>query len=297
MRVALSDEQGAEMRRALAESLAAGLEVLVGGGTAVDAVVAAVVVLEDCPVLNAGRGSVLRSNGEVQLDASVMDGRDRGVGAVAAVRGLRNPVCAAREVLYHSRHVLLVGAGAEAFARERGLETEPPEYFVTEARRRQLESARRADETRLDHDSAVGGTVGAVALDAEGHLASATSTGGMTNAAPSRVGDTPVVGAGFWADDATCAVSATGGGEFFVRAAFSHEVDAGLRLAGLSLDEACARALERVRELEGNGGCVAVDARGLVSLPCTTLAMPRGFARADSLPRVALARDDELEPV
>lgn len=297
VRVALTREQQARVREALAESLRESHAVLTKGGSAVDAVVAAVCVLEDCDLLNAGRGAVLRADGDVVLDASVMDGRDRSCGAVAAVRGLQNPVRAARAVLAHSGHVLLVGAGAEAFARVHGVESAPRDYFVTSLRERQLEAARRDDRTRLDHDGHVGGTVGAVARDARGHLASATSTGGMTNAAPERVGDTPVFGAGVWADDATCAVSATGGGEYFVRAAFAHEVDGGMRLAGLTLEQACERALERVEALGGRGGCVAVDAAGRVALPCTTAAMPRGRVGPDGRPRVAVLREDELDPV
>ncbi len=296
-RVALTREQQARLRVALADSLRESHAVLARGGSAVDAVVVAVCVLEDCDLLNAGRGAVLRSDGDIVLDASVMDGSDRDCGAVAAVRGLQNPIRAARAVLEHSRHVLLVGAGAEAFARAHEVESRPREYFVTGLRERQLEVARRDDPTRLDSDPHIGGTVGAVARDSNGHLAAATSTGGMTNAAPARVGDTPVVGAGVWADDATCAVSATGGGEYFMRAAFAHEVDAGMRLAGLALEPACVRALERVAALGGRGGCVAVDAAGRVVLPCTTVAMPRGCIGSDGLAQVAVLREDALGPV
>ncbi len=275
---------------AIAEALLAGYRLLDAGGTAVDAVVAAVVVLEECPALNAGRGSVLRSDGSVMFDAAVMDGRERRCGGVAAVRHVRNPVRAALAVLQAGEHVLLAGERAEAFALECGLEAAERDWFVTPARRDQLERARADRQVRLDHDGA--GTVGAVALDRHGHLASATSTGGMTNALPGRVGDSPVPGAGTWADDATCAVSGTGEGELFLRCAFAHEVDAAMRYASLPLGEACERALSRVGSLGGRGGCIAIDPRGEISLPFSTAAMPRGSIADDGVPRVALLNED-----
>jgi beta-aspartyl-peptidase (threonine type) len=218
---------------ALARSLEAGHGLLVAGGTALDAVVAAVEVLESDGGFNAGRGSVRTAEGTVEMDAGVADGAGRRVGAVAAVRGLRHPVAAARAVLDDGRHVLLAGAGAAEFARVAGLGFEPDEWFV-------------------DTDVAPG-TVGAVALDTDGHLAAATSTGGRHGQLPGRVGDSPVPGAGLWADDAICAVSATGEGEAFLRVAFAHEVDARLRLGGQSLEEACGEALERVDAGGGTG--------------------------------------------
>ncbi|HYT39182.1 MAG TPA: isoaspartyl peptidase/L-asparaginase, partial [Acidimicrobiia bacterium] len=211
----------------LAQALRAGLAVLAGGGEALEAVVAAVTLLEDDEEWNAGRGSALTAAGTVEMDAAVADGRGRLLGGVAAVTGVRHPVQAARAVMDDGRHVLLAGPGAAAFAQEAGLAFEAEAWFVTDRRRRDL--ARRAP-------TATGGsTVGAVARDAVGHLAAATSTGGRTGQRPGRVGDTPVPGAGTWADDATCAVSATGVGEAFLRAAFAHEVDARIRLGGVDL--------------------------------------------------------------
>jgi isoaspartyl peptidase/L-asparaginase-like protein (Ntn-hydrolase superfamily) len=290
-------DRSAALRRGLAEALRAGRDAMRAGGSALDGVTAAVVVLEDCAVMNAGRGSVLRSDGTAVMDASLMDGRDRRAGAVAAVRGIRNPVRAARWVMESSPHVLLVGEAAETFATACGIERAPLDYFVTPEREAQLARVRRGEAARSDRaeeradatdtpDTA--GTVGAVARDAAGHVAAATSTGGTTNAAAARVGDSPIVGAGIWADDATCAVSGTGQGEHFIRAAFAHEVDALMRLAGMDVESACERALERVSRGGGSGGCAAVDAGGRVALPFTTPAMPRGVLAGKEEPRVAI---------
>lgn len=294
-RVRRDAEREAGVRRALDEALRAGHAVLAAGGSALDAAVEAVVVLEDCAALNAGRGAVLRSDGSVMFDAAVMDGRERRAGGVAALERVRNPVRAARAVL-DSGAVLLAGEAALRFARERRLETADPEWFVTEPRLAQLERARAEQRTRLDHDDEPdgAGTVGAVALDRDGHLAAATSTGGMTHALPGRVGDSPVPGAGTWADDRTCAVSGTGEGEIFLRCAFAHEVDAGVRLAGLDLDTACLRALQRVDALGGRGGCAAIDPSGRVCLPFSTGAMPRGRVGPDGIPHAALLAGEPL---
>jgi isoaspartyl peptidase/L-asparaginase-like protein (Ntn-hydrolase superfamily) len=286
-----SDADPVEIRRALAESLRAGFEVLAGGGAALEAVERAVVVLEDHPLFTAGRGAALTATGEVELDAAIMDGRGRAAGAVACLRGFANPVRAARLVLERSPHVLLVGPGAEAFAAAHGLPHVDPAALVTAAAFADLERVRRAE--RRDGR---GGTVGAVARDAAGHLAAATSTGGVTNQLPGRVGDSPLIGAGTFADDASCAVSATGAGEAFVRAAFAHEVDARMRLLGASLEAACRGALAGVAALGAQGGCAAVDRAGRVALPFTTSAMPRGWALADGEPRVAIG-PGELESV
>ena len=268
----------------LAEALRAGLAVLAGGGAAPEAVVAAVVVLEDDEEWNAGRGSSLTSAGTVEMDAAVADGRTRQVGAVAGVTGVRHPVEAARAVMDDGRHVLLAGPGAEAFARTAGLTFEPEEWFVTDYRRKALiqwattGGSRGAEPPRAREADPAQGTVGAVARDHTGHLAAATSTGGRTGQLPGRVGDSPVVGAGTWADDATCAVSATGAGEVFLRTAFAHEVDARLRLAGADLDAACRAALAAVTAAGGNGGCIALAGDGPPVLPFTTALMHRGWA-------------------
>ncbi|HEV8627201.1 MAG TPA: isoaspartyl peptidase/L-asparaginase [Acidimicrobiia bacterium] len=248
----------------LAAAVRAGLAVLASDGPALEAVIAAVTVLEDDEHWNAGRGSALTAAGTVEMDAAVADGEGRRIGGVACVTGVRHPVLAARALMDDGRHVLLSGPGAEAFARATGLTFEPEEWFITDRRRQAL--------TRWV------GTVGAVARDAAGHLAAATSTGGRNGQLPGRIGDSPVPGAGTWADDASCAVSATGVGEAFLRAAFAHEVDARLRLEGVDLDTACQEALAAVTAAGGDGGCIAVAGEGPPVLPFTTALMHRGWA-------------------
>jgi beta-aspartyl-peptidase (threonine type) len=275
----------AQARAGLEASLTAGARVLESGGSALDAVVAAVLVLEDCPVFNAGRGSVLNAAGDVETDAAVMDGGQRTAGAVAALRGFAHPVAVARAVLRDGRHVLLAGEGAAAFARSVGIPEVDPDALATDFRRRQLERARAGD---------VGGTVGAVARDVRGRLAAATSTGGMTAKRPGRVSDSAIVGAGTWADDTTCAISATGHGEFFIRTGFARAVDAALRYTGCELAAACAGALAEVAALGGEGGCIAVDRAGRVALPFDTCGMPRGLVRSGEKARVAVHAGESL---
>ena len=258
----------------LTAALRAGLAVLSGGGPALDAVAAAVTVLEDDEQWNAGRGAALTAAGTVEMDAGVADGRARRFGGVAAVTGVRHPVLAARAVMDSGRHVLLAGPGAETFARDAGLAFEPREWFVTDRRRREL--ARRAAPPTGGGSG--GSTVGAVARDVDGHLAAATSTGGRSGQLPGRIGDSPVPGAGTWADDATGAVSATGVGEAFLRVAFAHEVDARLRLRGGDLHTACFEALASVTAAGGDGGCIAVSGQGPPVLVFTTALMHRGWA-------------------
>ncbi len=233
--------------------------------TALDAVVAAVVVLEDSPLFNAGRGSCFNADGKIEMDASIMDGATLRAGAVAAVTRIRNPVVAARAVMEKTRHVLLAGAGAERFAQVQRLRLEGAEYFRTEVR---LAALRK---NLKDHH----GTVGAVALDADGNLAAATSTGGYTGKMAGRVGDSPLVGAGTWADNRSCAVSGTGTGEAFIRAAVGHDVAARLRYLKQPLARAAAAALAQVKALGGDGGLIAVDRRGNVAMPFNSEGMYR----------------------
>ena len=271
----------------MALALRTGASVLDGAGSALDAVVSAVKVLEDDPEFNAGRGSVLTADGTVETDAAVADGQRR-AGAVAACRGVRNPVEAARAVMERTEHVLVVGEGVQRLAVDWGIPLEAEEWFVTPRAREQLSRVR----ARLAPP--VGETVGAVARDVQGHLAAATSTGGRIGQRPGRVGDSPLLGAGIWADDATCAVSATGHGEAFVLAAFAHEVDALVRLAAADLGTACKRALEAVSACGGRGGCIAIDAAGHVAMPFTTAAMLRGWT--DDLGRIHIsARHSPLD--
>jgi L-asparaginase / beta-aspartyl-peptidase len=255
----------AEAHAGLARAVEAGHAVLAAGGAAIEAVEAAVVVLEDDPIFNAGRGAALNERGGVMLDAAIMRGGDRAAGSVAALRGIRNPIRAARAVLEDGRHLMLVGEPASLYARDAGLETAPEAWFRTESRQRAFENG----------DASGGGTVGAVARDARGGLAAATSTGGSAGKHPGRVGDSPLVAAGTWADDATAAISCTFDGEAIIRTALAHEVDALMRHAGLPLADACDAALAGLALRPGTGGLIAVCADG-VAAPFTTSAMPRG---------------------
>jgi beta-aspartyl-peptidase (threonine type) len=260
----------------LRRALTAGRNILAAGGSALDAVTKAVVALEDDPLFNAGRGSVFTAAGTQEMDASVMDGRDHRAGAVAGIFGPRNPVLAARAVMECSDHVLLIGEGALAFCREQRVPFAEPGDFSTEERRRELQRA-LAERGR---NAAGEGTVGAVARDCDGNLAAATSTGGMTGKVPGRVGDSPIIGAGTYADNATCAVSATGHGEFFIRYGAAFEIAARLRHAGQSLQQAADAVVEAVALFGGRGGVIAVDRTGTLALPFNTAGMYRGYVRA-----------------
>lgn len=286
-------ERSATARRGISESLTAGMTVLREGGSALDAVVAAVLVLEDDEQFNAGRGAVLTAAGGVEHDAAVADGATGRAGAVTCVSGIRNPVLAALAVLQRSPHVLLSGAGAQALARREGLAFVPADWFVTARRREQLTGTLPSDQTEPEF---MGETVGAVALDIAGHLAAATSTGGATGQLAGRVGDTPLIGAGTWADDRSCAVSATGDGEALILSVFAHEVDALVRLAGLSLGAACQRALHEVTTRAGTGGCIAVGADGTVAMPFTSAGMFRGAVDATGDRRIGMFTEDPPSP-
>jgi isoaspartyl peptidase/L-asparaginase-like protein (Ntn-hydrolase superfamily) len=261
----MTRRRAARYRAALQDALMRGYSILQSNGTGLDAVTAAVVAMEDSPLFNAGRGAVYNAEGRHELDAAIMDGATLRAGAVACVGRIRNPVLAARAVMEHSRHVLLAGRGAERFARARGLAMVSPGYFATRTRL-----------TALRH-KLVGhhGTVGAVALDRDGNLAAATSTGGFTAKLPGRIGDSPLVGAGTYADNATCAVSGTGLGEAFIRCVLAHDVAARMRYRGDPLSRAATAALGRIARLGADGGLVAVDRRGNLALPFTSQGMYR----------------------
>ena len=291
-------EKAAAYHAGLAACLRAGHAVLAQGGSALDAVTAAVMALEDDALFNAGHGAVLTTNGRPEMDAAIMNGADRAAGAVAGILGPRNPVLAARAVMEHSPHVLLMGEGALHFCRGRGLAFAPEAYFVTPRRVRALEAelARRAagaPDTRSDADRH--GTVGAVARDAAGNLAAATSTGGMTGKMPGRVGDTPVFGAGTFADNATCAVSATGHGEFFIRWAAAHDISARMRYLHEDVETAAGTVVAALGRIGGSGGLIAIDAAGRVTLPFNSSGMYRGTIGPDGVPRTAIWRE-ALQP-
>ncbi|MGO4706207.1 isoaspartyl peptidase/L-asparaginase family protein [Microvirga sp. 2MCAF38] len=290
LRSTMTPEREAAYHAGLRRSLEAGRAVLADGGAALDAVTAAVVELENEPVFNAGRGAVYTSAGKQEMDAAVMDGRNRAAGAVAGICGPRNPVLAARVVMERSNHVMLIGEGALAFCRAQGVAFEEPSYFFTEARWKALQDTLALRERGADDhdDSRKHGTVGAVARDRHGNLAAATSTGGMTGKAPGRVGDSPIFGAGTWADDA-CAISGTGHGEIFIRYAAGHEIAARLRHTGQSLEDASRIVvMDILAPADGSGGLIAVDKTGAVSLPFNCAGMYRGYVRADNVLRTAI---------
>ncbi|MFA5683318.1 MAG: isoaspartyl peptidase/L-asparaginase [Lysobacteraceae bacterium] len=293
----LDAEREAAIRQALDEALEAGGRILADGGDSLDAVQAAVVVLEDSPWFNAGRGAVFTAEGRNELDASLMQGHTRRAGAVAGLRHVRNPIRLARAVLAHSPHVMLIGEGAEAFAREQGVELVEPEYFRTEERWQALQRAKQAEQAAAPlPPSAYFGTVGAVALDRHGHLAAATSTGGMTNKRWGRVGDSPIIGAGTWADE-RCAVSATGWGEFFIRLAVAHDICARVAYGGVALRTAAEEVtLRQVPALGGDGGVIAVDAEGNIALPFNTSGMYRGWLRGDGARGTAIFHEPAPTP-
>ena len=291
IREELPPEKEAASRKVLEESLRKGFKVLQDGGSSLDAVSAAIVMLEDSPLFNAGRGAVLTAAGTVELDSSIMDGATLKAGAAAGVQGVRNPIHLARAIMDHSPHVMLTGKGAEDFAREQKLPFEPAEYFIIPERVEQLKKAKEkkhASNDALPTSSKVG-TVGAVALDKHGHLAAGTSTGGMTNKRAGRVGDSPIIGAGTYAEDNVVAVSCTGHGEFFIRAAVAYDVAARMKYQHATV-EAATREIIKVRlpKLGGEGGLIALDAKGNVATPYNTPGMFHGYIRSDGTTHIAI---------
>jgi beta-aspartyl-peptidase (threonine type) len=286
-------------RAALTEALRKGHEALTAGKPAMDAVTAAITVLEDDPTFNAGRGAVFTHDGKNELDSSLMDGATLRAGAVAGVHTVKNPILLARAVMEHSPHVMMVGQGAETFAAEQKIPLVDPSYFRTEKRWQQLQRALKeevAGQPHADLETAKHfGTVGAVALDAEGKLAAGTSTGGMTNKRYGRVGDSPIIGAGTYAS-AGCAVSGTGWGEFYIRLAVAHDICARMQY----LQETPAQAgeeviVKRVPALGGDGGAIVLSADGKVATPFNTEGMYRGWIGADGVPHVAIFADEKLK--
>ncbi|MEI5999767.1 isoaspartyl peptidase/L-asparaginase [Paraburkholderia bengalensis] len=314
VRASMASDMEARYHAELRAVLVAAQQVLADGGSALDAVTQAVRLLEDCPLFNAGHGAVFTSAGTHELDASIMDGRTLEAGAVSCVKRVRNPIVAARHVLEYSEHVMFTAEGAEAFAQAQGLDFVDPSHFHTDARYRQWQLAREQQRAMLDHDGATlaaqdaavnddalphepidpnskFGTVGAVAVDLYGHVAAATSTGGITNKQLGRVGDAPLIGAGCYADDATCAVSTTGSGEMFMRMVAAYDVAAQMAYRGVTLEEAANDVvMNRLPRIDGRGGLIAVDARGNVVLPFNTEGMYRGYARVGEAAVTAIYR-------
>ncbi|WP_238346038.1 isoaspartyl peptidase/L-asparaginase family protein [Luteimonas saliphila] len=297
----LTAEEERAARDALAAALRAGHAQLRSGKPALDAVAAAITVLEDAPQFNAGRGAVFTHDGRNELDTSIMDGASGKAGAAAGLRRVKNPILLARRIMERSRHVMMVGDGAEAFAQEQDIALVEPAYFRTERRWQQLQKALAAEASAQSSATppelpgkAYFGTVGALALDAQGHLAAGTSTGGMTNKRYGRVGDAPIIGAGTWAD-ARCAVSGTGWGEFYIRTAAAHEICARVRLAGMPLRRAADAVINGdIPAAGGDGGAIALGADGNVAFPFNTPGMYRGWIGADGVPHAAVFADENL---
>ncbi len=289
----MTPEREQEYRKSLERALAAGYEILKKDGSSLDATEAAVRVLEDDPQFNAGKGSVFTDAGTNELDAAIMDGKTQNAGAVANVRHIRNPISLARMVMEKSEHaiksprvgpVLITGEGAERFAKENGIEFVDQKYFFTQERWDALQRVKEAEKSGgaggkkfIISDQDRHGTVGAVALDKTGNLAAATSTGGTTNKKAGRVGDSPIIGGGTYANNATCAVSCTGDGEYFIRAVVAYDVSASMEYRGMKLLEAAQSALDKAKQLGGEGGLIAIDKNGEVALPFNTSGMYRGY--------------------
>ena len=293
-RSALSAEEEKAVRADLDRALGAGHAVLADGGAALDAVTAAVRVLEESPWFNAGKGAVFNAVGGHELDAAIMEGHTRRAGAVAGVSTVRSPILLARAVMERSPHVMLAGAGAEKFADDHPeIERVAPDWFDTDRRREQLEKARQREQAGQAALSVTYfGTVGAVALDKHGHIAAATSTGGMTNKRWGRIGDAPIIGSGTWAD-AGCGVSGTGWGEFYIRSAAAHDICARVAYRGDSLAAASEEVINGiVPKLGGDGGAIALDARGNIAMPFNTSGMYRGWVKPDGSRGTAIFRDE-----
>lgn len=296
-RASMTPELEQQYRDALAASLKAGFAVLERGGSSLDAVEAAIRPLEDSPLFNAGKGAVFTHDGKNELDASIMDGKTRKAGAVAEVTIIKNPITAARAVMEKSEHVMMVGKGAELFATQQGLEIVDPSYFWTEKRwkalQKELMSNPNSSAVILDHSERKFGTVGAVALDKHGDLAAGTSTGGMTNKKYGRVGDSPIIGAGTFAENATCAVSATGHGEYFIRYTVASDIAARMRYKHDSLQKAADDVVNgELKPIGGEGGVIALDAAGNVAMPFNSEGMYRGWIGPDGVPHVAIYKEE-----
>jgi len=305
----MSPEMEAAYRAKLQEAVLAGYNILKDGGSSLDAVEAAIRLLEDSPLFNAGKGSVLNSAGAVEMDASIMDGKTLKAGAVTDIKRIKNPISLARLVMEQTTHVLLASDGAEAFAKEKGLEFMPPEYFITDRRIKELEREKEKERKKQQQQNTKPkqtsretelvapfegkyGTVGAVALDKQGNLAAGTSTGGKSNKRVGRVGDSPIIGAGNYANNRTCAVSGTGDGEYFMRLLVAYDVSALMEYKGMSVEDAARTVvMEKLKSLGGGGGLIAIDRQGRITMPFNTPGMYRAYVAADGTPVVKIYQD------
>lgn len=274
----MTNEKEKAYKSALEASLHAGFSLLKKGFSSLDAVQAAVIILEDCPLFNAGKGSVFTHDGTHEMDASIMDGRTLKAGAIAGVQNVKNPVLLARSIMDHSEYVFLSGKGAEAFASLMKIPIEDADYFFDQFRYNQLMDSRKTGSVQMDHNDKKFGTVGAVAIDCNGNLAAATSTGGMTNKRYNRIGDTPIIGSGTYANNKTCAISCTGHGEYFIRAVVAYDISCLMEYKGFTLQEACDLVVnKKLIEMGGEGGLIAVDLYGNYALTFNSEGMYRGY--------------------
>ncbi len=301
LKKSMTPEKEKAYQDVLNQALQTGYKILQNGGSSLDAVEATIRVMEDSPLFNAGKGAVFTHEGKNEMDAAIMDGSILKAGSIAGVSVIKNPVSTARKVMEKSEHVMLVGHGAEQFAREQGMEIVDPAYFYTENRYQQLQKAMEEDKVKLDHSKDKGflkplsgdekkfGTVGAVALDQYGNLAAATSTGGMTNKRWNRVGDAPIIGAGTYANNQTCAVSATGHGEYFIRSVVSYDISALMEYKGYSVKKASEEVvMKKLVERGGEGGVIALDRNGNFAMPFNSEGMYRGYIKADGKSEVLI---------
>jgi beta-aspartyl-peptidase (threonine type) len=282
----MKPEKQNEYIKKLEEALTLGDSLLKKGAAAADVAVKVVNIFEDSPLFNAGKGAVFTNEGKVELDASVMDGKTLKAGAVAGVRDIKNPINAARAVMDHSEHVFLSGKGASEFARKQGLEMVKNKYFYTPERKESLRQLQKNERKRSTSDNT--GTVGCVVLDVHGNIFAATSTGGMNNKKYGRIGDTPIIGAGTYADNRTCGVSCTGHGEYYIRLSFARDVAALMEYKNLSVSEACRTEINKLTELNGTGGVIALDKNGNIAMEFNTSGMFRGFVKSSGEKEVAI---------
>ncbi|TNF45448.1 MAG: isoaspartyl peptidase/L-asparaginase [Bacteroidetes bacterium] len=282
----MSKEQQNEYKATLNEALELGEKLLKEGAEATDVVVRVINVLEDSPLFNAGKGAVFTHDEIVELDASIMDGKTLSAGAVAGVRDIKNPINAAREVMVNSEHVFLSGKGASEFAKKQGLEMVRNKYFYTKARRESLMKLKKQERERNQKDNM--GTVGCAVLDSQGNICAGTSTGGMTNKKYGRIGDAPVIGAGTYASNKTCAVSCTGHGEYYIRLGFARDISALMEYKNMNVTEACREEIRKLTELNGTGGVIALDANGNIAMEFNTSGMFRGYIKSTGEKEIAI---------
>jgi len=282
----MSQERKQEYTFHLDRALTTGDSVLKAGGTSTDAVVHVLSYLEDCPLFNAGKGAVFTHKGTIELDASIMEGHTLKAGAIAGVTGIKNPIKAVRQVMEKSEHVMLSGKGASSFAKDQRLEMVKNRYFFTKERYKSLQELRKKQRQRNTADNH--GTVGCVAVDQQGNLCAGTSTGGMMNKKYGRIGDSPIIGAGTWADNSTCAVSCTGHGEYFIRLTIARDVAAMMEYQNLGLKEAGNKVLDKLTQMGGTGGFIAIDAKGNIIMPFNTPGMFRGYQKSNGEKEIAI---------